>query len=325
MSTHTPAVSPPHLLSALTLVLGPPREPSSVFTDFQAGAAQGVPVADHAWAQHEHEALTALTHRDGSISTHTLLETLLGGVLKIGVLVADVERSWVRHADGQLYAALTIASEDVRPRAGGLALHDPSLVDALNAVTDTIATLDGRAWMQWSSRSWHDPEDATLLSRSAALVGQMAELVIRDSPAGLDTAADTEVELEAELLVAIRYGRAHAELSSSALTRELRALRHRDPMRTEWTRIVMDAFYLGALNTAQLQERVESHDAASLAYLYLGRERSDRLKANPDISPRFRGEIAAKTFMTAYALERLAPVVSASLISVMTAQSGQDL
>ncbi|WP_026849871.1 hypothetical protein [Gemmatimonas phototrophica] len=320
MSMHTPAASPPHLLSALTLVLGPPREPSPLFTEFQAGAQQGVSVADHAWAHHEHEALTALTHRDGSISTHTLLETLLGGVLQIGVLVADVERSWVRHADGQLYAAVTIVSEDVRPRAGGLALHDPSLVEALNAVSDTIATLDGRAWMQWSSRSWLDPEDPAQLSRSAALVGKMAEVVIQDSPAGLESAGDTEVELEAELLVAIRYGRAHADLPSAALTRELRALRHLDPMRPEWTRIVMDAFFLGALDTAQLQERVRTHDAAGLAFLYLGKERSDRLKVSPEVSPRFRGEIAAKTFMTAYALERLAPVVSAALLDVMTAQ-----
>jgi hypothetical protein len=321
MSMHPPATPSPHRLSTLTLVLGPPRESSPLFSDFQHAVKQGAAVADHAWAHHEHDALSALTHRDGSISTHTLLETLLGGVLQMGVLLADVERSWVHHADGQLYAALTIAADDARPRAGGLAFHEPSLVEALNAVTDTIATLDGRAWMQWSSRSWFDPEEATQLTRTAALVGQMAELVISDSPAGLVSADDTEVELESELLVAIRHGRAHAELPSAALTRELRALRHLDPMRHEWTRIVMDAFFLGALNTAQLQERAERRDTAGLSFLYLGKERSDRLKANPVISPRFRGEIAAKTFMTAYALERLAPVVSAALFELMTTHS----
>lgn len=316
----TPSSTPaPHLLSALTLVLGPPRDQTSPFAEFQATAQPGTAVADHAWVQHEHDALDALTHRDGSISAHTLLETLLGGVLQIGVILADVERSWVRHADGQLYAALTIYSEDVRPRAGGLALHDPSLVDALNAVTDTIAALDGRAWMTWSSRSWYDPEAPSQLSRTAALVGKMAELVIADSPAGLETPEDTEVELETELLVAIRHGRAHALGPASPLTQELRALRHLEPMRLEWARIVMDAYYLGALDTAQLAERATHGDAAGLAYLYLGKERSDRLKTNPVVSPRFRGEIAAKTFMTAYALERLAPVVSAALLHTMSA------
>jgi hypothetical protein len=317
MSSHTPAPSAPHLLSAITLVLGPSPEHSAVFADFQLCVQRGTVVPDHPWAQHEYEALTALTHRNGSISTHTLLETLLGGVLQIDVILADVERSWVRHADGQLYAALTVHADDVRPRAGGLAFHDPTLVDALNAVTESIATLDGRDWMTWSSRSWYDPEAPSQLSRTAALVGQMAELVIADSPAGLDMVDDTEVALEAELLVAIQHGRAHADLPTAELTRELRALRHLEPMRQEWARIVMDAYYLGALNPAQLQERAGQRDAAGLAYLYLGRERSDRLKINPSVTPRFRGEIAAKTFMTAYALERLAPDVAAVLVSVM--------
>jgi hypothetical protein len=53
--------------------------------------------------------------------------------------------------------------------------------------------------------------------------------------------------------------------------------------------------------------------------LYVGKERSDRLKADPVVTPRFRGEIAAKTFMTAYALERLAPVVSGALFEAMSA------
>jgi hypothetical protein len=306
-----------HPLTQLTVVLGPPRAPHGDFADFQQAASRGASVADHPWALHEVEALEALTHRDGSISTHTLLETLVGGVLQVGALIADVERLWVRHADGQLYAALTVCADDVRPRAAGLAFHDPTLMDALNTVSASIATLDNRAWMTWSSRTTHDPEDPSQLTRSASLVGAMAELVIRESPlvdAPAPAGAPSELALEPELLTAIRLGREHAGMPASTIGRELRALRHLDPMRSEWTRILMDAFYLGALDTTQLVHREE---LAGLAFLFVGKERTDRLKANPDISPRFRGELAAKTFMTAFALERLAPRVSAALWRAM--------
>lgn len=316
------STEPPYLLTDLTVVLGPPAADRALFADFQACAARGASVVDHAWAEREHAALDALTGRDGSISSHTLIETIIGGVLQVGVLAADVERAWVHHEDGQLYSALTICSEDVRPRAGGLAFHDHTLVESLNRVCETIADLDGREWMRWSSRSRYDEGDPAVVQRCAALVGQMAERVILDSPAGLDggdVADDLEVALEAELLVAIRHGREHANMPTSPMTRELRAVRHLSPMRYEWTRIVMDAFFLGALDVAQVRARSSDGSAAGLAYLYLGRERADALKANPVISPRFRGEIAAKTFMTAYALERLAPVVSAALFEVMTA------
>lgn len=312
----SPEQSAVHRNSSLTVVLGPPASDAAAFADFQRAAAAGEAVAEHAWARHEYAALDALTAREGTIATHSLLETFLGGVLQVGVIAADVERQWVRHEDGQLYASLTVASEDVRPRAAGSALHDPALVDALNAVGEQIASLDDRAWIRWSSRSTDDVDDGTGLPRSAALMGQIAELVIRESPVGA-VAGDGETALEPELLTAIRLGRAHADAPGAPITRELRAIRHREPMRTEWTRILMDAFYLGALDARQLATREQTEARESLAFLYLGRERVDRLKANPDVSPRFRGEMAAKTFLTAYALERLAPTISAALADYM--------
>lgn len=300
-------------LSELTVVLGPPATVAPQFTDFQDAASRGERVAEHPWAHHEYAALNTLTARDGSINTQTLLETMIGGVLQVRALLADVERQWVRHEDGRLYAALTLCSEDVRPRAAGLALHEPALVEALNTLGASLSALDDRAWIRWSSRCDMDAGDPALLPRSAALVGQMAELVIRESPLGTLT-GDDEAPLERELLTAIRLGREHADAPGAPITRELRALRHRDPMRAEWTRILMDAFYLGALDAGQFAHR---DDLAGLAFLYVGKERADRLKANPEISPRFRGELAAKTFMTAYALERLAPTVSAALYDAM--------
>ncbi|MBY0491963.1 MAG: hypothetical protein K2R93_19130 [Gemmatimonadaceae bacterium] len=308
----------PYPLTALTVVLGPPRVASDAFADFQRAATAGEKVAEHPWAQHEYAALDALTAREGTIATHSLLETFVGGVLQVGVIAADVERQWVRHADGQLYASLTIVSEDVRPRAAGLAFHDPALVDALNAVGERIAALDDRVWIRWSSRTTHDVDDGTVLTRSAALMGQIAELVIRESPVS-DANGNAETALEPELLTAIRLGRAHADAPGAPITRALRALRHHDPMRAEWTRILMDAFYLGALDAAQLVNRRDAAERQGLAFLYLGKERVDRLKANPDVSPRFRGEMAAKTFLTAYALERLAPAISAALCDYMAA------
>jgi hypothetical protein len=324
----------PYAITDLTVVLGPPNGDRSAFDDFQSSAHEGQAVVDHAWANHEYAALDALTHRNGTIATHTILETMLGSVLQVATLCADVERQWVRHADGLLYASLTISSEDVRPRAAGLALHDPALVDALNGVAGTISALDGRAWITWSSRTWHDGAEASsvdTLRRAAALVGEMAALVIGDSPLGSLRSEDSDaapVPLVEELLVAVRHGRAHAERPSLPLTRELRALRHRDPMRAEWTRITMDAYYLAALDPATVRERIggsegEALQGAGLAYLFLGAERTARLKADPDVTPRFRGELAAKTFMTAYALERLAPRVSATFAALMDTPPSQ--
>lgn len=306
----SPEATPP--LASLTLVLGPPAADRATFDDFQRGAAAGDSVTEHPWAQHEYAALDALTAREGTIATHSLLETFVGGVLQVGVIAADVERQWVRHEDGHLYAALTIVSEDVRPRAAGMTLHEPALVETLNAVGERLATLDDRAWLRWSSCTTTDVDDGTVLPRSAALMGQIAELVIRESPVGAE-ASDGDTALEPELLTAIRLGREHADVPGAPITRELRALRHREPMRTEWARILMDAFYLGALDARQLADRETGEARRSLAFLYLGRERVDRLKANPDVTPRFRGEMAAKTFLTAYALERLAPTISAAL------------
>ena len=300
-------------LSALTVVLGPPLDGRRTFVDFQECSQRGASVVDHQWAQHEHAALDALTHREGPISTHTLLETLLRGVLQVDTIIADVDRQWVRHADGQLYAALTVCSEDVRPRAAGNALHDPSLVDALNALSHTIAQVDGREWMQWSSRTWYDDGDPIHEARTVELVRALGALTTDVVPA-IDEAP---IELVNDLRRAIVSGRTLADTPRVELARELRALRHVDPLRVEWARIAMDAFYLGALDVGSLHERLRGEDRAGLAYLYLGKERTDRLKANPEITPRFRNEIAAKTLMTAYALERLAPSVSQRLYAVM--------
>ncbi len=272
----------------------------------------GERVAEHAWALHEYAALDALTARDGTIATHSILETFAGGVLQLNVIAADVERQWVRHEDGRLYASLTLASDDIRPRAAGLAMRDPAVIDALNEVSDRIASLDDRAWIRWSSREVPSLRESDVLHRSASLMGQIAELVIAESPMSASS-GDGETSLEPELMTAIRLGREHADAHGAPITRELRAIRHHDPMRAEWTRILMDAFYLGALDTTQLAGRANPDELAGLAFLYLGKERVDRIKANPDITPRFRGEIAAKTFLTAYAMERLAPRNSRAL------------
>jgi hypothetical protein len=88
-------------------------------------------------------------------------------------------------------------------------------------------------------------------------------------------------------------------------------------MRVEWARIALDAFALGALDVTQLPAPGPANEARGLAYLYLGKERSDRLKADPFITPRFRRELVAKTCMTAYALERLAPRQSQTLYLAM--------
>lgn len=305
--------APPYPLTDLTVVLGPPLGHDESFLDFQARAHRGESVIEHPWAHHEYAALDALTQREGPISRPTLIETFVGSVLQVSVIIADLERQWVRHADGQLYVALTIGSEDVRPRAAGLALHDPTVVDALNAVAQTISTLDDRAWMTWSSRTWHDTGDEAHARRTGAVVAELAASVL----AGRATPGEEPLPLVDDLLAAIRLGRRLADTPHDPIVRELRALRHVDPLRVEWARIAMDAFYLGALDVAELPARSRGEEGQGLAYLYLGKERSDRLKADPLISHRFRGEIAAKTCMTAYALERLAPSVSQALFDVV--------
>ncbi len=303
----------PHPLTELTLVLGPPQDLHATFLDFQARAERGEAGVEHGWAQHEYAALDALTQREGAVTTHTLLEMILGGVLQVAVFIADVERQWVRHADRRLYVALTVCSEDVRPRGAALALHDPALVDALNGVATSLSALDGRAWLSWSSRTTHDAANDEQVPRTAAIVRQLAELVLAEVP----PSADDTVQLADELLAAIRIGRALADTPQSPVVRELRALRHLDPMRVEWARIALDAFALGALDVTQLPAPGPANEARGLAYLYLGKERSDRLKADPFITPRFRRELVAKTCMTAYALERLAPRQSQTLYLAM--------
>jgi len=110
-------------------------------------------MADHPWVSHEHEAVNSLTVRDSTVPTQTLLETIVGGVLGVELIIADVERQWVRHADGGLYASITFSTEDVRPRAAGRALHEAGAIEALNAVGASLSSLDGRAWLAWSSRT----------------------------------------------------------------------------------------------------------------------------------------------------------------------------
>jgi hypothetical protein len=84
----------------------------------------------------------------------------------------------------------------------------------------------------------------------------------------------------------------------------------------------MDAFFLAAQSPERVRAQVAEADAAALAYLFVGKERTDRLKADPFVSPRFRRELAARAFMTAYALQRLAPTVFTALRTHMTAVRG---
>lgn len=306
-------------------MLGPPLHDRDRFADFQALAARGDAVAEHSWARHEYEALDALTHRDGAIGTRTLLETLVGGVLQVSTIIADVDRRWVWHADGQLYAALSFITDDVRPRAAGLALQQPEAVEALNAVSTSLSTLDGREWLAWSSRSWADAGDEGDVGqgqgqRAGALVARIADTVLAErAPAtGSD---DAPLELVDDLLEAIRLGMEHADAPARPLAQELRALRHRDPLRHEWQQLGLDAFFLAAQPPERVHEQLAAHsaapDAAGLAFLYVGKERTDRLKGDPYITPRFRGELVARAFMTAYALHRLTPQLSHALFALM--------
>jgi len=49
----------PSDLTELTVVLGPPTHLAAPFAEFQQRAAAGDNVTEHAWAQHEYEALDA--------------------------------------------------------------------------------------------------------------------------------------------------------------------------------------------------------------------------------------------------------------------------
>lgn len=313
--------SAPYLLTDVTLVLGPPTSASAAFADFQLLAARGDAVAGHAWEAHEYAALDALTMRDGAVDSRTLLETMVGGVLQVAVVIADVERQWVRHADGQLYAALVFNADDVRPRAAAMALHQPEAVDALNSVSSALADLDGRAWLAWSSVSRHDVESDEQTKRTVALVSRIADTVLSEPTAVALGTDEAPLDLRIDLLAAIRLGVRHADHPQLPLASELRALRHGDPLRYEWSQVSMDAFFLAAQSPARVKTLAPDDEATGLAYLYVGRERTDALKANPYISPRFRGELAARAFMTAYALHRMAPVVSLALLEQMNAET----
>lgn len=106
----------------------------------------------------------------------------------------------------------------------------------------------------------------------------------------------------------------------TTISQQLRALRFVDPLHTEWTSVTADALYIGALDISLMRHRIAREDAAGLAFLYLGKQRSDLLKQSGEITPRFHREIVAKTFMTSYALERLAPKVLRELFEFMRAR-----
>ena len=327
------------VLTDITLVLGPPRHDTAAFDEFQQLAELGDAVSDHAWAAHEHTAVDALTARDGGITTPTLLETIVGGVLGVNVIIADVSRCWVRHADRRLYVAVRFNCEDVRPRAAGVALQREATIATLNAVASTLSELDGRAWLAWSSHSWSDTGGEDHLARTATLMADIAAHVLGDPASGTAGAEggaveqapaeepDATIDLTVDLVRAIAAGHAHAghghaDDAHHTLGQTLRALRLHDPLRFEWQLVSMDAFFLGAQQPARVRDSMGSADAAGLAFLYIGEDRTDRLKADPWITPRFRRELVARAYLTAYALRRLAPVVAQTLLDVMRPMAG---
>jgi hypothetical protein len=311
-----------YALTELTVVLGTPTHLAAPFAEFQQRAGEGANVTEHAWALHEYAALDALTHREGSVKTHTILETMLSSVLGADVIVLDVDRRWVRAEDGHLYTALSICSEDIRSRADVGSLSGPRFLEALNAAAETIAQLDGREWIRWSSRVWEDALSLEHAERSATLVVQIAAAVVGSASVTEHAVTehpvtDLEIDLAGELVQAIEAGRDAANDEGGTIALELRALRFADPLRTEWASVTADALYIGALDISLMRHRIARDDAAGLAFLYLGKQRSDLLKQSGEITPRFRREIVAKTFMTSYALERLAPTVSRELFEFM--------
>ena len=310
--------STPYALTELTVVLGPPTHLAAQFAEFQQRAAAGANVTEHAWALHEYAALDSLTHRDGSVKTNTILETMLSSVLGADVLVLDVDRRWVRAEDGQLYAALALCSDDIRSRAEVGSLSGPRFLEALNTAAETIAPLDGREWIRWSSRAWETAMSPDHVERSATLVWQIADAVVGGAPVTQNAVTDLDIDLAGELLQAIGAGRDAANDEGGTLAQALRTLRYVDPLRAEWASVTADALYLGALDLSLVRQRVAREDAAGLSFLYLGTQRTDLLKQSGEITPRFRREILAKTFMTSYALERLAPHVSRELFAYMS-------
>ena len=155
------------------------------------------------------------------------------------------------------------------------------------------------------------------VERSATLVVQIADAVVGSAPVAEDAVTDLEIDLAGELVQAIEAGRDAANDEGGTIAQELRALRYVDPLRTEWASVTADALYIGALDISLVRQRIAREDAAGLAFLYLGTQRADLLKQSGEITPRFRREIVAKTLMTSYALERLAPHVSRELFEFM--------
>lgn len=307
-------------LTELAVVLGPPTPARELFDDFQRRALVGEKVTEHAWALHEYAALDALTFRDGNVKSRTILETIIGSVLGSDVVVLDIDRRWVRAEDGQLYTSISIYSQDIRAREEVASLSTPDFLGALNAAAETIASLDAREWMRWSTRPWSNPvanAEPNHTEQSAELVLQIAAAVI--GPAGevkAEPSADA-IDIAAEMVQAVRCGRDVANDEGGVLSRQLRALRLVDPLNAEWATVTADALFVGTLSRASVQARISSEAAAGLAFLYLGKRRSDALRESDEITPRFRREIIAKTFMTSYALERLAPQLSRELFEFM--------
>lgn len=282
----------------------------------------GRDLAEHPWVAHEHDAVNSLTEREGTVASHTLLETIVGGVLGVPVIIADAERQWVRHADGQLYAAITFSADDVRPRAAGRALQAEATIEALNAVGASLSSLDGRAWLAWSSRSVSDVADDDQTRRTTTLMATIADALFATGNTNATNATDappTDVDLTADLRRAIALGSAHADSGGDAMVTELRWLRHRDPLRYEWGNVHMDAFFLAALPAEQIEARLANESPAALAFLYVGRDRTERLKADPYITPRFHRELAVRSYLTAYAVQRLASRISQHLLRAMGA------
>jgi hypothetical protein len=83
--------------------------------------------------------------------------------------------------------------------------------------------------------------------------------------------------------------------------------------------VQMDAFFLGALPPEQIEAKLATELPSALAFLYIGRERTERLKADPYITSRFHRELAVRSYLTAYALQRLAPVIARRLRVAMGA------
>ena len=69
--------------------------------------------------------------------------------------------------------------------------------------------------------------------------------------------------------------------------------------------------------SARVHAAVAVDAPGALAFLYIGRDRTERLKADPFITPRFHRELAVRSYLAAYALQRLAPQISQRLLVAM--------